>query len=98
MIHYLRLNNNTVVDVEATKDDIRSIVCIAEYSRLLLKCASQDGVYSDAIVEMMLDFEGMQGLRGEYHETTDKKESPDEFVRRRLRKVGKKYGLTYVTD
>ncbi len=36
MTHYLRRNGDTVVDVEATNDDLRSVVCIVAYSDMLL--------------------------------------------------------------
>ena len=91
MTHYLRQNGSTVVDVDATNDDIRSVVCIASYSKLLLGEKSRQS-------EMIDDFDGLQELRGEYHETPNQQETPDELAARRLKEIGTKYSLEYVTD
>ena len=91
MTHYLRLDGHTIVDVEATSTDISSIVCISEYSRLLLK-------ESDRQEEVIGDFDRLQELRGEYWETPKQSETPDELAERRLRDIGIKYDLAYVTD
>lgn len=92
MTHYLRRNGNTIVDVEATPDDISSVVCIVEYSCLLL------GSPDDRQKEIINDFDNLQELRGEYWETPNQQETPDELAERRLREIGVKYDLTYITD
>ena len=91
MIHYLRRNGDTVVDISATKDDLSSVVCIAAYSDMLLNEKARQS-------EMVHDFDLLQELRGEYFETCNQQETPDELVGRRLREIGYKYGLAYVTD
>lgn len=91
MTHYLRRNGNTIVDVEATPNDISSVVCIIEYSRLLLREPNRQK-------EIISDFDGLQELRGEYWETPNQQETPDELAERRLREIGAKYDLAYVTD
>lgn len=90
MTHYLRRNGNTIVDVEATKDDISSVVCLGEFAGLL---------WDDARPEVVIfDFEALQELRAEYHETNYQKETPDELAKRRLQEIAVKYNLSYVTD
>ena len=91
MTHYLRRNGKSIVDVEAGRTDLRCVVCIDEYSVLLLSETSRQA-------ELIIDFGGLQEMRGEWHEDPEQFESPDEFVQRRLCEVGNKYGLQYVTD
>lgn len=91
MVHFLRKDGNTIVDVEATKDDISSVVCIASYSKLLLSEQNRQA-------ELIGDFDGLQELRGEYHETPRQQETPDELAARRLKEIGTKYNLEYITD
>lgn len=91
MTHFLRINGKTIVDVEATKDDISSVVCIGEYSRLLLSVEnSRDDV--------IRDFDDLQELRGEWHEVIKRAKNPDEFARERLLEIAQRYNLQYVTD
>lgn len=92
MTHYLRRNGKTIVDVEATKDDLSSVVCIEQYSLLLL---DEQG---DQTFEIIQDFDALQELRGEYHETNYQKESSNQLAERRLREIATKYDLAYVTD
>ena len=91
MIHYLRRNGDTVVDITARNDDLSSTVCIAAYSDMLLNEKARQS-------EMIHDFDLLQELRGEYFETCNQQETPDELIRRRLREIGDKYGLSYITD
>jgi hypothetical protein len=90
MTHYLRRNGKTIVDVDATKNDVRSVVCIEQYSLFLLEESNQS--------EIIKDFDALQELRGEYNETNYQKETPDELVGRRLQEIAFKYELFYVTD
>lgn len=91
MTHYLRRNGKSIVDVEASKIDLRCVICIFEYSAILLsETYRQDEVISD--------FDNLSEMRGEWHEDPEQFESPDEFVKRRLCEVGNKYDLQYVTD
>ncbi len=91
MTHYLRRGKDTVVDIETTNDDLMSVICIAAYSDMLLNEETRQ-------LEMIQDFAFLQELRGEYFETPGQQESPKELVERRLKEVGDKYGLAYVTD
>ena len=93
MTHYLRQNGHTIVDVEATPNDISSVVSIVGYTCLFL---SNPGLERQK--EIMHDFHGLQELRGEYWETPNQQETPDELAERRLREIGIKYDLAYVTD
>ena len=58
MTHYLRLDGETIVDVEATKDDISSVVCVIPYSKLLLDEKERQS-------EVIVDFDQLQELRAE---------------------------------
>lgn len=91
MTHYLRHNTNTVVDVESHENDLHCVVCIDGYSRLLL-------AKPDRRHEIIADFSALQELRGEWHEQPKQDEMPSELAERRLREIGNKYGLQYVTD
>ena len=93
MTHYLRKNGNTIVDVEATKDDLSSVVCIEQYSFFLL-----DQKQIDYHEEVIRDFDDLQELRLEYHENNYLKETPDQLVKRRLQEIAAKYNLSYITD
>ena len=91
--HFLRTGkNDTVVEVDASKNDLSSTVVISEFGRLLLdaELSKQE--------EMIEDFDALQELRGEFHETPHQQETPDGLARRRLREIGDKYGIFYVTD
>ena len=93
MTHYLRTKeNNTVVEAEGLKDELSVVVCIWEFSDLLL---SQD---ADDKRICANDFDTIQEFRAEWFETVDQKETPDEFLARRLQEFGEKWGLGYVTD
>ena len=99
MTHYLRLNGETIVDVEATKDDIHSVVCIEVYSGLLLREQALCGGLTPH--ELIDDFEQLQELRGAFHERPYERptgETPDELAKRRLQEIAHKYDLQYVTD
>lgn len=92
MTHYLRNNGKTIVDVETTETDLRCVVVIIHYSRMLLDA------YEHRRDEIIADFHALQELRGEWHEGGREKETPREFVARRLRYIGLKWGLQYSTD
>lgn len=92
MTHYLRQDGRTIVDVDAWKDDLRAGVIIDEYSRLLLETPPEKQK------EVIQDFHFLIELRCEFHENPRQTETPDQLVARRLKEIGKKYGLWYVTD
>ncbi len=92
MTHFLRRKDEkTVVDVEATKTDLQCLVDVEGYSYVFMEESSRQ-------TEVMIDFHDLQEMRGEWHEDVEQVESPDEFTERKLRTVGEKYGLAYVTD
>lgn len=91
MTHFLRRNGNTIVDVEATADDLHCVVCIDEYSALLLDEVGRQQ-------EVIADFQELQELRGEWFELINCKESSSKFAERRLRSIARKYDLQYVVD
>lgn len=99
MIHFLRRDDRTIVDVSATEDDIHVVIVIDEYSYLLMDVMAKWDCPLAA--GMVRDFRSVQELRGEYHEINLMKEAPetpDELAARRLMELGEKYGLQYVTD
>lgn len=104
MIHFIRNeNNDTIVDVDATEDDIHVVVLILGYTRLLLdrfvttsRLVTPRARHSQT--ELVNDFASLQELRAEYFETNYDKETTDELAERRLREIAEKYGLGYVTD
>ena len=92
MTHFLRTKDNkSIVDIDAWKDDLSAVVIIDEYSKFLLDNLNR----KEEIIE---DFYLLSEIRGEYHETPNQTETPDELVGRRVKEIGKKYDLAYVTD
>lgn len=64
MTHYLHTKNNkTIVDIEQTKDDIRCVVSIREYSYLLLNMENKRE--QNIMIE---DFNNLQEIRGTWFE------------------------------
>ena len=93
MTHYLRNNDNkTVVDVQTTQVDIRCVIVIKEYSALLLAFGFGDPY------EFIDDMSQLQELRGEWFENPNQKETPDEFVEKRLKAIAEKWDMVYATD
>jgi len=95
MVHFLRSSdNNSVVDSTALEDDLSVGIDIAEFSKPLLSTPEEKRQ------ELIDDFWAVQELRGEWFETPGLRteETPDEFLGRRLREIGKKWNLGYVTD
>ena len=92
MIHFIRRQGKTLVDVEVTKNDLSSVVCIEQYSRFLL---DTDDLFRQ---ELVTDFDGLQELRGEWFEQPHQDETPNDLVERRLKEIGVKWSLDYVTD
>ena len=70
---------------------LSAIVIVSEYSKFLLDNLDR----KEDVVE---DFEALQELRREFFETPNQTETPDELARRRLKEIGEKYRLQYVTD
>lgn len=95
--HYLRLKTDsadTLVDLEATKDDLSCQVCIPAYSVLLLS-------HPDRAAEVIADFESIQEIRGAYWEGPQGRmtgETPNQIAERCLKELAVKYDLWYITD
>lgn len=92
MIHFLRQNGNTIVDIEVTEKNIYVFIDIQYYSIFLLNN------HFEKQVEIIADFSNLQELRGIYFESIQPKISMDNFVRECLKPLAQKYNLQYVTD
>ncbi len=95
MTHFLRTNNNeTVVDIETTDDDIRTVIDIKEYSKLLLSLDS-----SSCVDNCINDFSQLQDIRGLWFEMVNVMNiTPQKFVEQVLRNYAAIYGLFYIVD
>ncbi len=92
MIHYLRdRSNNTLVDIDATKDDIHCVVVIETYSKFLLSLPEGDRE------QFIFDMGDVQEIRGHYFES-GYEGPPDDLARGCLTSLTEKWGLWYVTD
>jgi len=99
LIHNLRdPNNNTVVDVETTDDDLlHATVVVEPFARMLLARVSGGLTLDDFIADMA----ALQDLKGEWFLCVEhrKPDSPRSLATRRLREVAARYGgLDYVED
>lgn len=94
MTHFLRNHRNrSLVDIETTDNDIRSVICIREYSELLL---NTDVVKRNDLVNT---FHGLQEIRGAWYENVAHRSmSPHDYVRKVLTTVAEVWGLDYVVD
>ena len=97
MTHYLRFVDeqrfgDTVVDIEATKDDIHCVVCIEAYSRLLLSIKPVD------VDRFIKDFDDTQEIRGAWFEFNQCKTPTDVFAAGWLKPLAEKWNLVYLTD
>ena len=110
MTHYLRdKNGDTIVDIEALKDDIHCVVNIEAFSAKLLSLPINKSITpipSWAISERCLhrdqwiqDMDAMQEIRGGYWETdANTTETPDQYAKHRCKEMAEKWELAYVTD
>ena len=100
MTHYLRNSaNETIVDVEATRDDLSCVVCIDTYSRMLLSLPE------DRREQFIEDMNSTQEIRGYYFERVivpglckNTAKGIDGFVHGFLRCIADSWDLAYVTD
>ena len=94
MTHYLRdFSSNTIVDVEATKDDINCVVVIRAYSEMLLSLPEHERE------SFILDMNTIQEIRATYWEGINPRNTdPDKFAAENLKEMAQKWGLFYVTD
>ena len=77
MIHFIRDDRNrTIVDIDATKKDIRCVVVIDTYSRLLLNTPEERRA------ELIGDFYAIQEIRGAYWEAHNGQIDSDELAKK----------------
>jgi len=94
MTHYLRDDGKTLVDIEATKNDIQCVVNIAAYSRFMMSWGSESR--RQQVIE---EFDLINEIRGLYFESEiDTGITPDELAARELKRLAKEFFLGYVTD
>lgn len=110
MTHYLRNNDNdTVVDIETTKDDLDCVVSIKYFAKLLDQFDMRDNKFNNAMSDfigrglkeqVVDDFSQIQEIRSWYFESVEPTGTPDEFVGKILKYYAKKYEdkLFYLTD
>ena len=93
MIHYIRnVNNETIVDINASASDLHAIVVVEGFSRHMLSLP--DGNKG----EFINDMGALQEIRGEYWEKQRHTETPEALAARRCKEIASKWGLVYVTD
>jgi len=99
MTLFLRTSDNrTIVDIEATDKDLHVVICIGEYSRLLLMI---DPALQQEFIE---DFRHVQELRGVWFEKLRLDQwyrytySSREFAQLVLTRLAFKYNLSFVVD
>lgn len=95
MTHYLRFGDDNLVDLEATKDDIRCVVDVRTFALALLSLPKAD--YAEFITDMYF----IQEIRAEYHEAVTTPPDTNAFAKHRLEEVRdrwRKLKLFYVTD
>lgn len=89
MIHYLRKNGKTIVDIEAFNGDIKCVVIIREFGKFLLNSKKES---------ILDDFDAIQEIRGEFWEVYNGEIDPDLLARKRCEFLANRYNLDYVTD
>jgi hypothetical protein len=98
MVHFLRHGDNqTIVDLEAWKEDMSCVVNIREYTAFLNTLSPHDYYLRYAWMEDMF---AIQEIREEYwgNYKNNKRYTPDEYAEKRCRELAKKWELAYVTD
>jgi hypothetical protein len=95
--HYIRNSNNeTIAEVEAMKDDLSAVVCIAPFSRELLERANNLLIAGD--LDMFIgDFDGLQEIRGKFFETLHDM-APVQMAAEECQKLCRKWDYYYVVD
>lgn len=95
MIHFLRNDRKTIVDIEVVKatNTIHNKIDILYYSEWLLNhvCDSRQS-------EFMYDIDSTTELDIIWHQLDHGKETQDELVASVLKPLAEKWGLVYVTD
>lgn len=95
MIHYLRnKNNETIVDIEAMKNDISCTIGVLNYSMFLLNT-----IPAEKRLEFALDIDFISEIRGEWFETKHPHENTtDKLAEKRCKQLSEKWNLYYVVD
>lgn len=94
MTHFLRNSKNeTIVDIEATKDDIHCCIDIVNYSLQLLLMINREEQ-----VNFIRDIDMLSEIRGIWFETSPDDKDPDALVERLCKDIGEKWSLFYITD
>ena len=92
MTHYLRRRGETIVEIETTENDLSCVVCIEQYSYLLLTSR----FISQKVID---DFGLIQEIRSEWFEGVGSCDlKPRDMAARRLKELAVEYELEYVTD
>jgi len=93
MIHYVRdSKNRDIVDATSFDEDLRVVIIIENFSRMLLNLPENKRK------EFISDVSSIDELRGEFFERNLKKETPTELSKRRIKSFAKKWDLFYVED
>ena len=96
MIHFLRTQNNrTIIECEVYNDDLSSSIDIYEYSMFLLNL---EGDLNEFFVGDINDLNEIRGLWWEKEKDFGNWTSINEFVASTYKKIGKEWGLKYITD
>ena len=94
MTHYLRDGEVTLVDIDATADDLHCVVIIDAYSHFMMSWGS-----ASRQQQVIADFYAISEIRGLYFESEIQSGiTPDELAKRELTRLAKEYFLQYVTD
>lgn len=94
MTHYLRdSDNKTLVDIEASSDDISCVVDVEIFAKHLLLMPTDD-----LTAEFIEDFSDIQEIRGYYFEVDQCKTSPDKIAKSHILNLCNKWGFCHVTD
>jgi hypothetical protein len=92
MTHFLRnKHNETIVDIEATKDDIHCVVDLMTYTYHI------PTIGKTKRHEFIQDMSAMQEIRGLYFETQHGL-TPDKLAIMKCKEMAKKWQLGYVVD
>lgn len=95
MIHFLRnKHNKTIVDLEASKEDVHCSIDIKNYTMYLI-----ENILIVQWPEFASDIDELAEIRGEWWETKHPEDkTPDDLAKRRCKEIGEKWGLIYITD
>lgn len=96
MIHFLRTKENkTIIECEVYSNDLSSAIDIYEYSMFLLNLEAD---LNEMFVDDINNLNEIRGLWWEKEKDFGNWKSIDEYVASQYKKIGKEWGLKYVTD